>query len=378
MHAAALSGDKSLRATAAVFEKLQAPLEISDVEVDDPRPGEVLVRVVSVGVCHTDTLVQVGDFPFPAPGVLGHEGAGIVAAVGDRVTSVTAGTKVVIGWPWCGVCRNCLDGQPRYCLELAPLVGRGTRDDGSTALRRPDGSPLHSHFFGQSSFASYAIVAENSLVAMPDDAPVELLGPLGCGIGTGAGAILNVLRPPAGSSVVIFGAGTVGLSAVMAAQLTGATTIIAVDVHGHRLDLARELGATHTINPHRGTPVEAVRQICQGPADFSLDCTGVLEVLRQATDSVGMRGTCALIGGAPAGAQFSLDHFSTLWGKRVIGILGGEGRSGTLIRALADLNRQGRFPYDRLITEFPLAEVNEAIAASHDGRVVKPVLRMPD
>ena len=368
-----------MRATAAVFEKLHAPLSVAEVEIGEPGPGEVLVKIVAAGVCHTDALAIDGDMPFPAPGVLGHEGAGVVAAVGAGVSSVAAGDKVVIGWPWCGSCRNCLDGQPRYCLSLGPLVVSGVRADGSTALRRADGSPLHSHFFGQSSFATYSICAANALVPVASDAPIEILGPLACGISTGAGAVLNALRPGVGASIVVYGAGAVGLSAVMAARLTGATKIIAVDRLASRLTLARELGATETIDVSSGLdPVAAVHEICGGPADFSMDCAGAVAVLQQAAASVGMRGTVALIGGAPAGASFSLEHQPTLWGKRVIGTLGGEGRSASLIGALIELNRQGRFPYDRLITSFPLEQVNEAMEASHAGDVIKPVLRMPD
>jgi len=367
-----------MRGTAAVFEKLFTPLTVADVEIDEPGPGEALVRIVASGVCHTDALARDGDMPFPAPGVLGHEGAGIVAAVGPGVSNVAAGDQVVIGWPWCGSCRNCLEGQPRYCLSLGPLVVSGARADGSTALRRLDGSPLHSHFFGQSSFATYSVCAASALVPVAAAAPVALLGPLACGISTGAGAVLNALRPWTGSSIVIYGAGAVGLSAVMAARLTGATTIIAVDRLAPRLALARELGATETIDVSAGLdPVAAVHEICGGPADFSMDCAGAVAVLQQAAASVGMRGTVALIGGAPAGASFALEHQPTLWGKRVVGILGGEGRSASLIGALIELNRQGRFPYDKLITEFPLERVNDALAASHAGDVIKPVLRMP-
>ncbi len=369
-----------MRISAAIFEKTFTPFNVADVEIDSPGPGEVLVRIVATGVCHTDAIARDGDMPFPPPGVLGHEGAGVVAALGPGVSGLAEGDKVVIGWPWCGSCRNCLEGQPRYCLQLGPLVLAGGRGDGSTALRRLDGSPLHSHFFGQSSFATYSLCAASSLVPVAPDAPIEILGPLACGIGTGAGAVLNALRPHVGSSVVVYGAGAVGLSAVMAARLTGATTIIAVDRLPARLSLARELGATETIDVSAAgaDPVGAVQEICGGPADFSLECTGVISVVRQAVDSVGMRGTCALIGGAPAGASFSLDHMSTLWGKRVIGTLGGEGRSISLIGSLIALHRQGRFPYDKLITSFPLSSVNEALEASHAGDVVKPVLRMTE
>jgi len=368
----------TVRATAAVFDKLFTPFSVAEVDLDSPGPGEVLVQIVATGVCHTDAITRDGDLPFPPPGVLGHEGAGIVAEVGDGVTNVAVGDKVVIGWPWCGQCRNCLEGQPRYCLSLGQLVAGGGRPDGTTALRRTDGSALHSHFFGQSSFATYSLCAASSLVPVAADAPIETLGPLACGIGTGAGAVLNALRPHTGSSLVVYGAGAVGLSAVMAARLTGATTIIAVDRLASRLALAREFGATETIDVSvPGTdPVAAVHEICGGPADFSVECTGIIDVVRQAADSVGMRGTCCLIGGAPAGASFSLDHMSTLWGKRVIGTLGGEGRSVSLISALIALNKQGRFPYDKLITPFPLSSVNEALEASKAGEVVKPVLRM--
>lgn len=364
-----------MRITAAVLPELHADFQVEEVELDEPRAGEALVRITACGVCHTDDITRHGDLPFPPPGVLGHEGAGVVEAIGAGVTNVAVGDRVVIGWPFCGECRNCLDGQPRYCARIGPLVAGGERSDGSTALTRTDGSPLHSHFFGQSAFATHAIVGANALVPVADDVPLELLGPLACGIGTGAGAILNVLRPPLGSSVVVYGAGSVGIGAVMAARCTGATTIVAIDLLPGRLELASELGATHTVDAREG-PVEAVKEICGGLADFSLECTGNLDVLRMAADSVGMRGTCALIGGAPARAEFTLDHVSTLWGKRVVGILGGEGRSMQLIPGLIDLWRQGRFPFERLITQFPLAEINEAFAAAHEGSVLKPVLTM--
>jgi aryl-alcohol dehydrogenase len=206
--------------------------------------------------------------------------------------------------------------------------------------------------------------------------PLEHLGPLACGIGTGAGAVLSALRPPVGSSIAIFGTGSVGLAAVMAARLTGATTIVAIDRHERRLQLARELGATETVNVSESDPVQAVHEICGGPADFSLECTGAIPVVRQAADAVGMRGTLGLVGGAPAEAELVLDHISTLWGKRVVGILGGEGRSPVLLGALMELAHQGRFPYERLIAEFPLEQVNEALEASYSGEVLKPVLRM--
>jgi aryl-alcohol dehydrogenase len=368
-----------MRTTAAVLDERDGAFRLHELDIDDPRAGEVLVRVVAAGVCHTDGLARHGDLPFPLPGVLGHEGAGVVEATGPGVEAVRVGDRVVIGWPWCGRCRNCLNGEPRYCADLGPLLVGGARPDGSTALRRPDGTPVHSHFFGQSSFATYALTTERALVPVPDDVPLELVGPLACGISTGAGAVLTTVRPAVGSSLVVFGVGAVGLSAVMAARNSPATAIVAVDPNAARLALARELGATHTINVSDvdDAVVEAVQDACGGPADNALECTGSTAVLRQAADSVGMLGTCVLIGGAPAGAEFSLDHLTTLWGKRIVGVLGGGGRSPVLIGALMQLYLQGRFPFDRLVETFDLADVEEALQASYVGEVIKPVLRMP-
>jgi len=363
--------------TAAVVERTHGPFALREVLLDDPRPGEVLVRVVATGVCHTDSITRHGDLPFPLPGVLGHEGAGVVESVGSTVDGVRAGDHVVLGWPWCGECRSCLDGQPRYCLRLPELLVGGGRADGSTALRAMDGSPLSSHFFGQSSFATHAVVPHRGLVTVDPEFPLDLLGTLACGFATGAGAVLNVLRPHAGASLVVYGVGSVGLAAVMAARNSGATRIIAVDRQLNRLALASRFGATDIVNARETDPVAAVREICSGPADFSLECTGVVAVCRQAVDSVGMRGVCALVGGAPAGARIELDHLSTLWGKRVVGILGGAGRSATLIPTLIDLHRQGRFPFDELVTHFPFERIDDALAAADAGEVIKPVLRMP-
>ena len=365
-----------MRITAAVVEELHGPFVVREVEIDEPGPGDVLMEVAGTGFCHTDGIARDGDLPFPLPGVLGHEGAGTVVAVGDGVTGVQEGQAVVLGWPWCGACRNCVAGQPRYCLRMGELVGGGHRLDGGSALRTTDGSPLASHFFGQSSFATHAMTTASSLVPVPAGLPVELLGPLACGLATGAGAVFNTVRPEPGTSIVVYGTGTVGLAAVMAARNSAATTVIAVDRHASRLRLAGELGATHTVDATDTDPVQAVTDICGGPADAALECTGVLPVIRQAVDSVGMLGTAVLIGGAPAGAEFTVDHLTTLWGKTIRGTLGGSGSGQTLIAALVDLHLQGRFPFDRLVEFFPLERIEDAVEASYSGAVVKPVIRM--
>lgn len=366
-----------MRITAAVVEETDGPFLLQVLELEEPSAGEVLVRLVGTGICHTDGLARHGDLPFPLPGVLGHEGAGVVVAVGPGVTDVSEGDGVVIGWPSCGACRNCRAGEPRYCARLGEAVAGGGRLGGGSVLSRANGAPVASHFFGQSSFATHTVVSAASLVPVPEDLPLELMGPLACGISTGAGAIFNTARPQAGSSVVVFGVGTVGLAAVMAARNSAATRIIAVDRHQARLQLAKQLGATEIIDASTDDPVAAVTDICGGPVDYALECTGAIPVVRQAADCVGMLGTCMLIGGAPAGAEFTLDHISTLWGKRVVGVLGGSGRSRELIPAVMDLYRQGRFPFDRLVEYFDLGDVSAALEASNSGEIVKPILRMP-
>jgi aryl-alcohol dehydrogenase len=365
-----------VRITAAVVDHQDAPFAFEELELDEPGAGEVVVRITAAGICHTDGLARHGDLPFPLPGVLGHEGAGTIVAVGEGVSGFAAGDRVVIGWPSCGTCRNCRSGEPRYCLRLAEYVAGGGRPGGGSALRRGDGEPVSSHFFGQSCFATHSIAAADALVRVPDDLPLELMGPLACGVSTGAGAVFNTARPGPGSSIVVFGAGTVGLSAVMAARNSAATRIVAVDRHPSRLALAARLGATDVVDASAQDPVSAVAEICAGPADYALECTGVISVVRHAADSVGMLGTCILIGGAPAGAEFSLDHISTLWGKRIVGTLGGSGRSSDLIPALMSLYRQGRFPLDQLVEYFDFSELTQALDASYDGTVVKPILRM--
>lgn len=362
-----------------VVEHKDAPFELQELELEEPGRGEALVRIVAAGVCHTDAITRAGDMPMPFPAVLGHEGAGIVESVGPGVTNVAAGDRVIIGWPSCGECRNCLDGQPRYCLRTGEALVSGRRFKGEkkglSAYSR-SGQLINGHFFGQSSFATHSLTSSDALVAVRRDVPLELLGPLACGLATGAGAVLNEARPSLGDSILIAGVGAVGLAAVMAARNSGVTTVIAADVHDTRLELAMEFGATHTINSRAKNVVSEVARITGSTVDFAFDCTGVISVIEQLADTVGMLGTLVLIGGAPAQARFSLDHLTTLWGKRVVGVLGGGGRSGQLIPALVDLFQQGRFPFDRLVEYYELGEIERALADSKSGRVIKPILRV--
>ncbi|MCZ7590184.1 MAG: NAD(P)-dependent alcohol dehydrogenase [Gaiella sp.] len=369
-----------MKIQALVVEEKDARFEEQELELASPGRGEVLVRIVATGVCHTDAITRAGDMPMPFPAVLGHEGAGIVEEVGAGVTQVGPGDPVIIGWPYCGECRNCLDGRPRYCLRTGDALVSGRRFkgelEGETAYSR-NGTPINGHFFGQSSFATYSITSADALVKVPQEMPLELFGPLACGLATGAGAVLNEARPRLGDSVLVVGVGAVGLAAIMAARNSGVTKIVAADLHDSRLELALELGATHAFNSGGTDMIEEVAAITGSTVDYAFDCTGVIPVIETLAETVGMLGTLVLVGGAPAEARFSLDHLRTLWGKRVIGVLGGGGRSGQLIPALIELYQQGRFPFDRLVQYYPMNQIEQALTDSASGDVIKPILRMP-
>ena len=236
-----------MKIQAAVATAPATDLDIRDLELDSPRADEVTVRMVASGVCHTDAIVRDQWYPTPLPAVLGHEGAGIVEAVGTEVTDLKVGDKVVLAPASCGVCEHCISGHPQYCVEFYDLNFGGSRKDGSKMFS-DNGAEISSNFFGQSSFASMTNVRARNAVKVDEDAPLDLLGPLGCGIMTGAGAVLNVLKPSPGESVVIFGTGAVGLAGMLAAIASGATTVIMVDIVQSRLDFAKELGATHVVN----------------------------------------------------------------------------------------------------------------------------------
>ncbi len=243
-----------MQITAAVVRECTGPFTIEPVELTEPRADELLVEVAASGMCATDLHARDGYYPtMRYPAVFGHEGAGTVRAVGSAVTAFKPGDQVVMAYPWCGECPNCRSHRLSYCLHSGELKRMGTRADGS-ALYSQGGQPVYGAFFQQSSFGTYLIANERYAVKVRADAPIEMLGPLACGGQTGAGAVLNVMKPTGGDAFVVFGVGAVGLSGLMAAKIAGCDPIIAVDVHEHRLKVARELGATHTINhswPHR-------------------------------------------------------------------------------------------------------------------------------
>lgn len=365
-----------MKITAAVVHEKGQPFDLETLDLEAPRANEVLVRIVGVGVCHTDLKVWNQVRPAPLPIVLGHEGAGVVEQVGSHVTKVQPGDHVVLSYNSCGLCANCQNGQAAYCEQVIPCNFGGARLDGSTTLRK-NGQVIHGVFFGQSSFATYVLASERNVVKVRQDAPLEILGPLGCGIQTGAGAVLNSLRARAGTSITIFGTGSVGLSAVMAAVVAGCTTIIAVDLKASRLALALELGATHTINSHDvDNPVRAIQDISAGGVDYALDTSAQPAVFRQAVDSLKILGVCGLIGGTAPGVEVTLEMNHLLLGRTVRGIIQGDSIPDIFIPRLVELHLQGRFPFDRLISFYALADINQACEDAEAGKVLKPVLRM--
>jgi aryl-alcohol dehydrogenase len=362
--------------TAAVIRKKGGPFRIETLGLEEPRSDEVLVRVVATGMCHTDMVARDQLYTVPLPIVLGHEGAGVVEQVGGNVKKIAPGDHVVLTYMWCGHCKPCLNGHLTYCKNFYPLNFGGAREDGSTATHDGGGS-VHDHFFGQSSFGTYALVHERNVVKVPKTAPLELLGPLGCGIQTGAGAVMNALKVRPGSSFATFGGGAVGLSAVMAARVAGATTIIAADVVPSRLALANELGATHTVNSRETDPIEAVRAITDGGADFTLESSGRPEVLRQAIDGLAIRGVCGIVGAPALGTEAGFDVNGVMTtGKRIIGIIEGDSVPDLFIPSLVELHAQGRFPFHKLVKFYSLDQINQAAEDSEKGITIKPVVRI--
>lgn len=358
-----------MRITAAVVDSHGAPFTLQDVDLAEPRPDEVLVRVTAVGVCGTD--LEFAHF-FPTPMVLGHEGAGVVERIGSRVTSVAVGDHVTMSFTSCGACPLCRTGSPAYCRQFDAVNFSGRRPDGSSAISR-DGEPVNAHFLGQSSFATHVVAPERAVVPIGEQIDPRVVGPFGCGFQTGAGGVLNVLKPGPGSSIAIFGAGAVGDAAIIAAALSGCAVIAAVDVNPDKLATAAGLGATHPVNSREVDPAEALREIAPHGFDFTIDTTGREEVLRTAVEALGPLGRCGVIGIGPS-QHMSFEWRSILNGRSVTGIIAGSSLPQVFLPRLIELHTAGRFPVDRLLTYYPFDQINEAVAAVRAGTVGKAVL----
>lgn len=365
-------------ATAAVIWAAGDPFQLQDVHLDELRDDEVRVRMVAVGVCHTDVSAAAGVIPFPLPGILGHEGAGVVELVGDRVQRAQIGDRVLLSFTSCGRCAACRSGHPAYCASHLPLnLLGGRRADGSATVS-VSGREINAHFFGQSSFATSAVVDERSLVVLPrdtSDAELTVLAPLGCGLQTGAGAVLNELRPTPGSVLAVTGAGAVGLAAVMASRLTAAMQVIAVDRVQSRLTLAGELGATAVVDTSNADLQKTLLALTGGRGvDFAVETTGNVQVLDALVESLAVGGTCAVVGAPPAGSRGSFDVNKFLPGRAVKGVTLGDSEPETFVPLLVQAYRNGLFPIDRLQRTYTFAEINDAVADASSGATIKPVL----
>jgi aryl-alcohol dehydrogenase len=363
-----------MKITAAVARAPETDFSIETIEIDDPREDEILVRVVGVGLCHTD-LVFKASATIALPAVLGHEGSGIVEKVGASVKKVRAGDRVAITFRSCGQCSRCRKGQPAYCTTMPMLNYTGMRTDGSKALRDGKGG-VASNFFGQSSFATYCLTYERNVVKVPDDVPLELVGPLGCGVQTGAGGVMRSLACEAGSSILILGGGAVGLSAVMGAAIQGCSTIMVLEPHASRRALAKELGATHTIDPASAPDLAAaVRNILPEGVDYAFDTTGIPAILQATMNCLGSHGVFGIVGVCPPGTPVPGDLLNVItFGHTVKGIIEGDSEPDVFIPQLMEHYRQGRLPFDKLIRTYPLSDINRAIADQHHGDCVKVVL----
>lgn len=363
-----------MKTRAAVAVAPEADLEIREVHVDEPRSDELGVKIVATGVCHTDAIIRDQWYPVPLPVVLGHEGAGIVTGVGSAAEGFSEGDKVVVGPAFCGECEQCIVGHPMYCANFYDRNFGVQRQDGSKAFSDDQGE-IGSHFFGQSSFAEFTNVPAHGAVKVSDDAPLDILGPLGCGIMTGAGAVLNVLKPKPGSAVAVFGTGAVGMAGMLAAKASGATTLIMVDIVDERLQFAKGLGATHTVNSKETDPVEAIKEITAGGVNYALDTTGVPAVFSQMTKSLATMGHGALVGAAKLGTEAPVDIGTLLLsGIHISLVIEGDAVPKELIPRLISLHADGRFPFDRLIKTYSFDDINQAFADSADGSTLKPVL----
>lgn len=363
-----------MEATAAVLNQPNGPFTIETLTIDPPQAGEVMVSVKAVGICHSDLVIASGAMGLQFPAVLGHEGAGIVEAVGEGVTTVKPGDKVLLTFNSCGQCRPCSHHEPAYCNSFVPLNMVCARPDGSTRLHRGDVA-VADNFFGQSSFASFAIANERNVLKVDDDADLAVLAPLGCGIQTGAGAVLRSLAAKSGETLVVLGAGAVGLSAVMAGKIAGCSTIIAVEPQEGRRTFALELGATHAIDG-QGDVAAAIRAILPEGADMIVDTSGFMPVVEQSVNMIANRGRIGLVG-VPGSLDAVLPVPVLQWltmGGTVRGIVEGDSDPLVFLPELIAHHAAGRLPFEKFSRTYRIEDINQAIEDAHTGKAIKAVL----
>ncbi|MGY0499160.1 NAD(P)-dependent alcohol dehydrogenase [Nocardia sp. FBN12] len=360
-----------MRTTAVLSRDPAAEFSIEPVEVDEPRAGEILVRIVAAGICHTDLVTRragAADRPI----LLGHEGAGVVAAVGPDVRTVGVGDHVVLTFRHCGTCRNCASGRPAYCHSATTLNQFGRRAHSAPRVL-VEGSPILDGFFGQSSFAGYALTTEDNTVVIDPAADLAVAAPFGCGFQTGAGAVLNALRPEPGAWVAVYGAGAVGMAALLAARTVPDVRVAVIETSAARRELAVELGADTALDPADGPTAPRIRELTGGGATHAVDTTGIATVLADAVAALAVGATVVAVGLGRGTPPVDISDL-VLHGKAIRGCLEGDSVPGTFIPHLLDLYAAGRFPVDRLIARYPHIEVGAALADQRAGIAVKPVL----
>ncbi|MGV9836738.1 NAD(P)-dependent alcohol dehydrogenase [Nocardia niigatensis] len=356
---------------AALSRDPETGFTIESVLLDEPRGPEILVRIVASGICHTDLVARdIGARDRPV--LLGHEGAGVVEAVGEEVEDVRPGDHVVLTYRHCGACRNCRLGRPAYCARATRLNQFGPRPDRSARVT-VDGTAVRDGFFGQSSFAGYALTTADNTVVVPGATDLAIAAPLGCGFQTGAGAVLEALRPEPESVLVIYGAGAVGMAALLAARTLEDTSVIVVETSPHRRALALELGAVHAVDPADGDTVAAILDLTGTGATHALDTTGRPEVLAAAVAGLAVGGSVAAVGLGSGIPPIDLRDI-VLSGKTIRGCLEGDAAPRRFIPELLDLYADGRLPLDRLVRVYPYTEINAALADHRAGHAIKPVL----
>jgi aryl-alcohol dehydrogenase len=367
-----------MKIKAAVMYEPHGKYILEELDLAEPKKDEVLVKITACGVCHTDYGVSNretnagGKYPI----VLGHEGAGIIIKTGDGVKGFSPGDRVCISFSYCGECYPCTTGRPYACDDMGRLNFGGYAFDGTARLTK-DGQDIY-NFFNQSSFATYAVTHKNNLVHVPDDVDLAVTAPMGCGIQTGAGAVFNYFKPEPGSTFVVYGCGAVGLSGLMAAKISGCSTIVGVDIVDSRLDLALELGATHVFNANNTDAVAAVKGATNGRgADYSLDGSGSGACALPALYSTANFGHCAFVG---VQGDITFAPGPTLGGghRTLTGIIEGHSYPQELIPKLIRFYKEGRFPLDKLIKYYDLDDINQAFEDSHSGATIKPVLLLKD
>ncbi|KAJ5350817.1 hypothetical protein N7541_008544 [Penicillium brevicompactum] len=366
----------SITTQALVSRQVNSSVELENIVLDSLRPDEVLVEIHATGVCHTDFACMNGTLPAVFPSVFGHEGGGVILDVGRNIKHLQKQDKVLLSFDSCGACVQCDSKHPAYCQEWAQRNFGQKRMDGSLSLATPDGTKIHGNFFGQSSFARHTIVSGNSVVKVPSDTPLGVFSPLGCGVQTGAGAILNTLDVQAGKTVAIFGVGSVGMSAVMAAKMRGASVIIAVDLQTQRLELAKELGATHAVIGSDEDVVAQIQKISgSNGVDYSVDCAGIPSVVEKALDCLGTRGKAATVGAPAPGKRAGVDVFAHLvMGRQYIGCCEGDSDPQTMLPYLIEQHSKGEFPLDKIVSFYKVEDYETAFKDIKVGKALKAVL----